>query len=146
MKNRSRKITEELEALSRMRDEDVDTSDIPETLDWTGAIVGKFYRPVKEALSLRLDADILAWLKSQGPGYQTRINELLRNAMAARVSTIGTIRGGDATCRSSGLAKVPEGRCRTFRYPSLEKHGELKKYDRIAVSIEKRRTLFVPVQ
>jgi len=43
--------------------------------------VGKFYRPIKEAVTLRLDADVLAWLKSGGPGYQTRINAVLREAM-----------------------------------------------------------------
>lgn len=35
----------------------------------------------KERLTLRLDADIVAWLKEQGSGYQTRINSILRDAM-----------------------------------------------------------------
>jgi uncharacterized protein (DUF4415 family) len=43
--------------------------------------VGKFYRPIKKSLTIRLDADVLAWLKSQGRGYQTRLNKLLRAAM-----------------------------------------------------------------
>jgi uncharacterized protein (DUF4415 family) len=64
-----------------MPDEEIDYSDIPEVLDWSKAVVGKFYRPVKESLTIRLDADVLAWLKSQGSGYQTRINSLLRKAM-----------------------------------------------------------------
>ena len=34
--------------------------------------------PPKASISLRLDADVLSWLKSQGPGYQTRINAILR--------------------------------------------------------------------
>src|SRR5580693_830470 len=102
MKNRSQKINDELAALARMRDEDVDTSDIPETLDWTGAVVGKFYRPVKEAVSLRLDADILAWLRGQGSGYQTRINDILRSAMKARASGRGAVRGGGPGCRVVG--------------------------------------------
>jgi uncharacterized protein (DUF4415 family) len=41
----------------------------------------KFYRPIKKSLTIRLDADVLAWLKGQGKGYQTRINGLLREAM-----------------------------------------------------------------
>jgi uncharacterized protein (DUF4415 family) len=45
------------------------------------AVVGKFYRPIKKAVTIRLDADVLAWLKSQGTGYQTRINAFLRRAM-----------------------------------------------------------------
>jgi uncharacterized protein (DUF4415 family) len=44
-------------------------------------VVGKFYRPIKKPLTIRLDADVLAWLKGQGRGYQTRINALLRSAM-----------------------------------------------------------------
>jgi len=63
-----------------------DTSDIPEIRDWSHAAIGKFYRPVKEPVSLRLDADVLDWLKRQGPGYQTRINSLLRSAMTAGIS------------------------------------------------------------
>ncbi|EJW84555.1 cytoplasmic protein [Wuchereria bancrofti] len=42
---------------------------------------GQFYRPVKQQTSVRLDADVLAWLKSQGKGYQTRMNKILREAM-----------------------------------------------------------------
>jgi uncharacterized protein (DUF4415 family) len=68
--------------LRKMKDEDIDLSDIPEITDWSNAVVGKFYRPVKQSLTIRLDADVIAWLKSQGRGYQTRINSLLRNAMA----------------------------------------------------------------
>src|ERR1039457_3081504 len=71
--------------LKAMPDEEIDYSDIPEVLDWSKAIVGKFYRPVKESLTIRLDADVLAWLKSQGSGYQTRINNLLRKAMELNV-------------------------------------------------------------
>jgi len=76
-----------LVALSRLRDQDIDTSDIPEVKDWTRALVGRFYRPIKEPVTIRLDADILDWLKSQGPGYQTRINALLRGVMDRK--TIG---------------------------------------------------------
>jgi uncharacterized protein (DUF4415 family) len=71
----------DLEALRKMKDEDIDLSVIPEITDWSNAVVGKFYRPLKQSLTIRLDADVIAWLKSQGTGYQTRINSLLRNAM-----------------------------------------------------------------
>jgi uncharacterized protein (DUF4415 family) len=73
--------TSEIHALTRMKDREIDTSDIPPTLDWSKAVVGKFYRPIKKPLTIRLDADVIAWLKRQGRGYQTRINALLRNAM-----------------------------------------------------------------
>lgn len=71
----------ELKALSALSDEDIDTSDIPEVTDWRGAVRGKFYRPVKEPISIRIDADVLAWFRSQGEKYQSRINEALREYM-----------------------------------------------------------------
>lgn len=73
----------ELEALQAMPDSQIDYSDAtpmkPE--EWRDAVVGKFYRPIKRQLTLRLDADVLAWFKQQGRGYQTRINDLLRDVM-----------------------------------------------------------------
>jgi uncharacterized protein (DUF4415 family) len=67
-----------------MKDEDIDFTDIPEKTDWSKAVVGKFYRPRKKSLTVRIDADVLAWLKAQGKGYQTRLNALLREAMNGR--------------------------------------------------------------
>lgn len=71
----------QLLALDELADEDIDLSDIPETTDWTGAVRGKFYRPVKQQITLRIDADVIAWFKAQAPsgrGYQTNINQALR--------------------------------------------------------------------
>ena len=61
----------------------IDTSDIPElpASAWKNAVRGTFYRPVKQAVSLRLDADVIAWLKKDGQGYQTRANQMLRERM-----------------------------------------------------------------
>jgi uncharacterized protein (DUF4415 family) len=72
-----------LEKLSERPDEEIDTSDIPELTEkfWQNAVRNPFYRPVKQQLTLRLDADIIAWLRRQGKGYQTRANALLRRAM-----------------------------------------------------------------
>jgi len=81
MKNLSRKQKKELRALAAKPDSEIDLTDIPEIVDWSGAVVGKFYRPIKKSLTIRVDADVLAWLRSQGKGYQTRINQLLRAAM-----------------------------------------------------------------
>jgi uncharacterized protein (DUF4415 family) len=66
-----------------MPDEEIDFSDIPELTEeaWKNAVVGKFYRPVKQQVTVRIDADVLAWLQSAGAGYQTRLNQLLRDAM-----------------------------------------------------------------
>ncbi len=77
----SPELTAELDALEARRGRDIDTSDIPEVLDWSGATRG-FYRPVKKAYSIRLDADVVAWFKASGDGYQTRINAALREFVA----------------------------------------------------------------
>ena len=74
----------ELEALAAMPDDQIDTSDIPEVTDWSGARRGVFYRPIKEQVTLRLDADLLHHFRSQGEGYQTRINAALREWMTPR--------------------------------------------------------------
>jgi uncharacterized protein (DUF4415 family) len=68
-----------------------DTADIPEAPaeSWVTAVRGKFYRPRKEAISLRVDMDVLDWLRRKGPGYQTTINRILRERMeAAQVGTM----------------------------------------------------------
>jgi uncharacterized protein (DUF4415 family) len=62
-----------------MRDEDIDYSDIPE-LDknfWKNAKM--VVPPGKKQLTVRLDTDVLEWLKGQGKGYQSRINAILRS-------------------------------------------------------------------
>ena len=60
-------------------------SDSPEIKEFPpNAVIGKFYRPVKQSVTIRLDADVLAWLKSQCEGYQTRIDEYLREQMSAK--------------------------------------------------------------
>jgi uncharacterized protein (DUF4415 family) len=80
-------LTEEqkrrLEALKNLPDEDIDYSDIPPITEeqWKTAVRGRLYRPVKKAVSLRLDADVIEWLKKDGEGYQTRANQLLRERM-----------------------------------------------------------------
>lgn len=84
MKKISKKQAKELASLAALPDDKIDLTDIPEVLDWSGAVVGKYYRPIKKSLTIRLDADVLAWLKAEGRGYQTRINRLLRAAMESR--------------------------------------------------------------
>ena len=71
----------EIESLAALSDEKIDTSDIPEILDWSGARRGALYRPVKQQITLRLDADVVAWFRANTPdgkGYQTEINRVLR--------------------------------------------------------------------
>jgi uncharacterized protein (DUF4415 family) len=77
----------ELQELAAMPESAIDTSDIPASPRgaWKHAIRGKWYRPVKQPVSIRLDADVLAWLKSQGSGYQTRVNSVLREKMLREI-------------------------------------------------------------
>ena len=81
-------IRKELAALAAKPENEIDFSDLPPTTeqDWHGAVRGKFYRPIKQQLTVRIDADVLEWLKSQGKGYQSRLNEILRAAMLNKVS------------------------------------------------------------
>lgn len=80
-----RKLTKaqkrDIRAIAAKRDDDIDYSDAPPVHDWTGAEIGKFYRPPKKPFNMRLDSDVLDWLKSHGRGYQTKANWLLRRAM-----------------------------------------------------------------
>ena len=79
----------ELEALAKAPDNDVDTSDIPELPEtfWKNAVRNPFYRPRKTSTTVRIDADILAWLRAGGPGYQSRINAILRRAMLSSIKS-----------------------------------------------------------
>jgi uncharacterized protein (DUF4415 family) len=73
----------ELAALAALPDSHIDTSDIAplEKASWDRAIRARFYKPLKTSTTVRVDSDVLAWLKSHGKGYQTRINAILRDAM-----------------------------------------------------------------
>ena len=74
-------VQEQIWALEALPEDQIDTTDAPEILDWSDARRGVFYRPVKQQITLRLDADIIAWFKahaSGGRGYQTDINGALR--------------------------------------------------------------------
>jgi uncharacterized protein (DUF4415 family) len=73
----------EIERLKKVRDEDIDFSDIPPLTDkfWKNAVRNPFYKPKKSSTTVRVDSDVLAWLRSKGKGYQTRINAILRQAM-----------------------------------------------------------------
>ncbi len=72
-----------LELLAGRPDSEIDHSDIPPLGDefWKNAVRNPFYKPTKQATTVRVDADVLLWLKGQGKGYQTRLNAILREAM-----------------------------------------------------------------
>jgi uncharacterized protein (DUF4415 family) len=90
-KGRSKPLTPEqqaeLDVLAALPEEQIDTGDMPEVRDmpevgdWSGARRGVLYRPVKRQITLRIDADVIEWFRSQRPkgeGYQTNINRALR--------------------------------------------------------------------
>jgi uncharacterized protein (DUF4415 family) len=69
--------------LAARPESEIDLSDIPELSDdeWKTAVREKYYRPVKTQITANLDKDVLAWLKADGRGYQTRMNAILRREM-----------------------------------------------------------------
>jgi uncharacterized protein (DUF4415 family) len=85
MKRFSKGQRRDIAALAAMDDADIDLTDMPEVLDWSGAEIGRFYRPKKQPVTMRLDEDVLDWLKSYGAGYQTKANLLLRHAMLSAI-------------------------------------------------------------
>lgn len=89
-RNSSQASLTDWERLAALRDEDLDTSDIPEPTpeQFARAVLRKGLKPVprKRQVTLRLDAEVLDWFKAQGKGYQSRINALLRAYMDAHRS------------------------------------------------------------
>lgn len=83
----TRRQRAELDALARLPEHEIDTHEMPEVRDWRDSRRGVFYRPVKQQLTIRLDADVVAWFKrraSDGRGYQTEINRALREHVARK--------------------------------------------------------------
>lgn len=74
-----------LKRLMERPDSDIDFSDIPPLTAefWEKAVRGRFYKPTKRQITARVDTDVLEWLKSQGTGYQSRLNAILRREMLA---------------------------------------------------------------
>ena len=71
-------IKSNLKRIDALRDEDIDYSDIPALDEGFFENARMVVPPGKKQLTIRLDADVLAWLKAQGKGYQSRINAILR--------------------------------------------------------------------
>jgi uncharacterized protein (DUF4415 family) len=83
--------SKQLHQLRGLAGRTIDTADIPEApaANWATAERGRFFKPRKQAISLRLDADLLDWLRRRGPGYQTMVNQLLRERMDAETAKPG---------------------------------------------------------
>ena len=76
-----------LARLAARPDAEIDFSDIPPLKQsfWENAVRNPFYRPLKQQLTVRLDAVVVAWLRQHGKGYQTRLNRMLRDAMLKNI-------------------------------------------------------------
>src|SRR5258707_3694742 len=87
-----------------IRDDQINTTDIPEITEeqMRKGVVGHLYRPIKRPVTMRLDADVIAWLKQGGPGYQTKVNRLLRRAK------VKTLRGMPLLNRHPCKASRPQ--------------------------------------
>jgi uncharacterized protein (DUF4415 family) len=88
MKTKSVKISARTRELYEKRNHAPDADPDAPTLPlekWELGEIGKFYRPLKTAVSVRIDNDVLAWLKSKGEGHISRVNEILRNAMLSEL-------------------------------------------------------------
>ena len=114
----------ELAALAELPEDQIDTTDSPEVLDWTHARRADLYRPIKQQVTLRLDADILAWFKERAPGgrgYQTDINRALREHISRSSGTdasmclpgnndvLAALKDGEITVSQAGR-KIRESR------------------------------------
>jgi len=77
----------DLERIDRMQDADIDYSDIPPLDKSFLKRATAPWPPVKKQLTIRIDADVVEWLKSDGRGYQTRINRILRVVMESQPSS-----------------------------------------------------------
>ena len=115
----------ELAALAARTDGDIDYSEIPPLTAkfWNDAARGRFYKPIKTSTTVRIDADVLAWLRAQGKGYQSRINAILRREMLSSVE--GQVGGrfaeqGQRDVRSSALEPGRDD-------PHREKPGEIRR-------------------
>ena len=74
-----------LRKLAAKPDSEIDYSDAPETDPPPSEVhPGRFYRPIKQLVSIRVDADVLAWFRGRGKRYQTYMNEVLRREMQTR--------------------------------------------------------------
>ena len=83
------KLSEEAKSrLAKLNEAEIDYSDIPPLTHefWATAVSNPLYKPTKQIATVRIDSDVLLWLKSQGKGYQTRMNAILRQAMLAELA------------------------------------------------------------
>ncbi len=156
MKRESSELTTEqraeLQALKELPDDQIDTSDIPELLDWSNARRGLFYRPVKKQITLRLDADVIEWFKARaknGRGYQTDINRTLRQHVESqeKETVIADSPGTERKVRkATEEASLRLGSWQVSSFPRrpLRHSPRLRGYVSTNKSMSRRRTISTP--
>jgi uncharacterized protein (DUF4415 family) len=83
-KAKAGRAEKELAVLADMPEDAINTADIPEVRNWRGAVRGRFYRPIKQLVTIRLDADVVAWFKARDRRYQTAVNRALREYVLSK--------------------------------------------------------------
>ncbi len=86
-KNSKKKSGTDWERLSTMSDEEIDLSENPELGESFFSNAALRMPEPKKSVSIRIDKDVIEWYKRQGPGYQTRMNTVLRMYMQAKSRT-----------------------------------------------------------
>lgn len=83
----------ELEFVNRLPEDEIDTNDIPEAPrdNMLAGERGRYFRPTKTSVTIRLDSDLLDWFKTRAEagGYQTEINRVLRRHMIEAIKNSG---------------------------------------------------------
>jgi uncharacterized protein (DUF4415 family) len=105
MPAKQRAIKSDLDRIDKLRDEDIDYSDIPELADDVFAKPLAPWPPKKETITIRVDSDVLGFFKRQGTGYQTRMNQVLRRYMD--VAGQQRARPADPTRRQASRRQKP---------------------------------------
>jgi len=102
----------ELDSIAAIPDDRIDTSDIPElSLEQLNrAVRAEMYRPIKKPVTMRLDADVVAWLRRDGPGYQTKANALLRREMMRSYRKKGPERVEGSKAKTGRFKELSAGR------------------------------------
>ena len=108
----SKQRQQQLKAIAVIPDERIDTSDIPELTEeqLRRAVRGQMYRPIKKPVTMRLDTDVIQWLKQEGRGYQTKANALLRREMIRSYREKKRPERADSTENSRGRSQRTRSR------------------------------------
>ena len=118
----------QLKRLASMPDSEIDYSDAPERNPFPAEVyVGRFYRPIKQLVSLRVDADVLAWFRAHGKKYQTYMNEVLRREMQSTPARPMRAEYDFSKSRKNPYAKKIKGIRRAVRRNASQRFSRSRK-------------------